>query len=79
MSTSPAVAALQDEQLNRINPAIVEAGPRLVQWRRRESCPATPVGGVSAKDLAGQTLEHAAVYEQLAQREHQTNTQAAIR
>src|ERR1700691_6243728 len=34
---------------------------------------------LSAKDLAGQTLEHAAVYEQLAQPEHQTNTQAAIR
>ena len=31
------------------------------------------------KDLAGQTLEHAAVYEQLAQPEHQTNTQAVIR
>src|ERR1700677_3681024 len=34
---------------------------------------------LSAKDLAGQTLEHAAVYEELAQREHQTDTQAAIR
>lgn len=34
---------------------------------------------LSAKDLAGQTLEHAAVYEQLAQREHQSNAQAVIR
>jgi dTDP-4-dehydrorhamnose 3,5-epimerase len=34
---------------------------------------------LSAKDLAGQTMEHAAVYEQLTQPEHQTNTEAAIR
>jgi dTDP-4-dehydrorhamnose 3,5-epimerase len=44
-----------------------------IEWPRHKAAI------LSQKDLAGQTLEHAAVYEELLHPEHNTNSQAAIR